>query len=250
MCRSLRALLLGLAMAATAAEAQAVNIYSVEWDGTLGNQFDPGEAGDAAYQSLQTLGSTWGQGMSLPNLTVDFSSDKAFQIVLSGAGGQAIQVVPPTPPDTYNHQHELVVSLSSFTTLNGEFIAGTMDGFSFTDLQGTAPALDYGDFAYGSSSYIGGTNPQFSAYVILGLSGPISFTSLTLDFTAPDAMSLALNDVTPVAGIYVRSQGDFDSGEVSDPGPWVSLVPEPSGIALAAVGLIALLGVIRRARLT
>ncbi len=249
MCGLVRVCLMVLVIA-MAAEARAANVYSVEWDGTLDNQFDPGEAGDSPYESLQTLGSTGGQGMLLPNLTVDFSADKTFQIILSGAGGQAIQVVPPSLPNTSNHEHQLVVSLSSFSTLNGLFISGTVDGFSFTGLQGTAPTLDFNQFQYASSSFIGGTNPQFNAVVRLNLPGSISFTSLTLDFTAPASMNLALNDVTPIAQIYVRSQGNVDSGVLSDPGEWVSLVvvPEPSGIVLVLAGLIPMIGALLRAR--
>jgi hypothetical protein len=246
---SVRICLIVLAIT-TAAETWAANTYNVVWDGTLYNQFDPGEAGDSPYESVQTLGSTSGQGMSLPNLTVDFSSDKTFQITVTGAGGQAIQVTPPLPPNTSSHQHQLIVSLSSFSTLNGEFISGSVDGFSFAGLQGASPTLGTGQFQYASSSFIGGNNPQFNAFVTLNLPGSISFTSLTLNFTGPPEMSFALNDVTPIAQLYVRSQGFFDSGVVSDPGPWVSLiaVPEPSGVILGLAGLMPMIGSLRRTR--
>jgi hypothetical protein len=219
-----------------ATPASAANVYNLVWDGTLGNDFNPGEAGEDDYSSQQFLFSSGSGGMPWPALSADFDADKSFQIVLSGAAGQAIQVTPPSPPGTFSPTHELLISLSSFTTQNGEFIDGTFDGFSFTGLQGASPALGFSQFQYASGSFIGGTNRQFSLFVIFDVPGTFSFTSLTLGFTAPASMDLVLDEISPIGDVSARSFATYEGATPDDPTPWVSLVPEPSTWLLAICG--------------
>ena len=243
-----RVLVAAVAMAAAmAAPVRAENIYDVVWDGTLTEDLT---TTSFFYLSTQTLGSasasgSGGAGMTLPPLTVDFGVDKGFQITLSAPAGQAIRIVPPGPlvNSVIGLTDVFLVRVSSASTTSGADIPGTIDSVVFGGLSGPAPtvAID-SSFLYNSGSITPANGQQFSEQVILDLSGPITFQSLTMHFTAPNDMSFAFSGF-PMASISAQSMGiftDFSETPVA-PGAWVSLVAVPEIDPASAGSVMTLL---------
>lgn len=228
-------LLTGLFLLAVGTRAaSAANVYNIVWDGTVTESFS---ADTSEYSSQMRLASSVGGGMPLPNITADFSSDSEWQVNFSAVSGQRIYVNSPTFPGTTGNERRLWFSVQSSNPLQGQFFNGTTDGVSFTGLQGIAPVVGFGGFEYASSSFFGGTNPQFGAPLRFDYSESFSFTGLTMNFTAPANLTTAYNDVSAVGSIDFQADGDVLSGTPTDPGQWVTLVPEPSRALLSLLGL-------------
>lgn len=223
-------------------EGHAANVYNITWDGSVTTTFNPGELGDEPYSTQQRLASSFGGGMTLPNLTADFNADKDLQVNFSAIMGNKIQVLPPTFANTTNDHGRFVISLNSNQTLWGQFFDGVFNNATFTGLEGPAPTVSFGNMQYASNSFGFGSGPHFSAYVTFDFTAPFSFTGVTLNLTAPASMS-NIHTNTPVVGnVDVFYEGDIVSGTVSDAGQWVALiaVPEPSGTLLWLCGMSGL----------
>ena len=229
-----------------AARTRAENFYHIDWDGTLTTSWQAGDY-QPTYSSRMILVSSTPNpglgGMSPPPLDVDFSTDKQFRFTLSAPAGHAIRIVPPAQPlgAVFELEKAFKVQIDSAGIVSGAMFPGTVDSIQFTGLQGTAPSVRSSAFDYGSASLNPGHGPQFSQVVTFDLSDPLTFTSLTMTFTAPPEMTLATSAL-PYAIIEASTAGYFDweAGyglAPPDPGVWVSLVAVPE-IDPAGVGSV------------
>jgi len=230
----------------------ATNTYNVVWDGTLGTSWT---ADDGEFSSRMTLGqaipNSGPAGMALPPLTVDFGASKAFQMTLSAPTGRSIIITPPAVPENVDANPAfLSLRVASNTSWNGPGFSGTFTGISFTGLQGVQPAVGYSVYFDYNSGAFSGITPMFIAYIELELSEAISFTSLNVNFMAPDELTFA---GTFAENQSVRLRATW-SGEYSDglapnePANWVQLsaIPEPSTYGLILGGLALVGAAVRR----
>jgi len=225
-------------LATSAMPSQAENVYDLTWDGTASAFF-------FVHPVLPYYIDQQSFDMTLPAYNFDFSSDKTFRLSLSAPAGQAIRIAAPaSPPGAVAPPvNQFSVNFNSFVSIPGAMIPGTVDSIVFTGLQGPAPTVNSATFDYGSASFFPGENPQFMETVAFALTqDPLVFTSLTMTFTGPSAMTLASSGI-PQVRIAASSFGFYDPSVAApvDPGVWVSLVAVPeidpaySGGALAIV---------------
>jgi len=244
--------LVAFALFGATSAVHATNTYNVVWDGTLGTSWT---ADDGEFRSRMILGQAIpnsGQvGMALPPLTVDFGASKAFQVTLSAPTGRSIIITPPTAPENADaNPAVLSLNVSSNESSNGPTFSGTFTGFSFTGLQGAQPIEGYSFFSYNTGAFSGIT-PMFVAYIEFELSEAISFTSLNLNFMAPDELTIAGTfGEEQFTRIRTSWSGDYSGGLApNQPANWVQLsaIPEPSTYSLILGGL-ALVGAAIRCR--
>jgi len=212
------------------------NITSVD---TISHNFYPGmqfPPGFPMPPQPDNVVDSLSSSLGLPNLTGNFATDKTFEITVSAPEGQQFVYSP------------LAGSANSFNmTLRQDwssqmpYISPTLLTFQWLGATGTAPGV--GD---AGTSFTPGA--QF--LVVLGNEAPIteafSFTGFDITMTVPDEFNNSYANYA-MAGLDLNFQSSADFGGI-DPGQTLQIqsTPEPSSMALAAMGGLGTLVLFRR----
>ena len=183
------------------------------------------------------IGSFSGGGVQVPSVSANFDGNNQFSLTISAPAGERFLVQPPAGqtaflgaelnwlgPDPYGNNGYGTVALS------------------FSDLTGTAPAVD----ADNSSSDLTDSHQYFAFNNVhsLGFTNAFSFSSMTLTATVPSANTgQGALDYTPDTGNALLFYS-FTS-QNTDPGSFVSIVPEPAATSLMVLAVSLLTGFTR-----
>lgn len=204
-------------------DAVAANLYEVTWDGSLSARFtDYGIWRD----STQTIASTWGHGMRLPSLSVDFSTDKSFTVRLEAPPGLRIDVNLPDEAQFFSMEGDLY----SASPMTGPIRTAPLADITFEGLIGPEPTVGY---CQGEVD----VNDEMDVLFRLMPSDDFSFTAVAMTFTMPADYNVSF-DEDWYWGVFRFFAADW-TATMSDPGEWVTLTPEPGMLCLLALGLPA-----------
>jgi hypothetical protein len=202
---------------------------------TIGHRFDesPGQP-DPSYvrDLLVDQDQSSGGGGMLSSISANFDINNQFILTISAPPGQRFLVQPPD-----GHAVRFIGSLMWHSPLpGGTFAYGTV-AVSFGDLVGNLPP-DY----YSKRSTLSKTHTFFGFNDVYSfdITNDLEFSSITLIATVPSENSnsgtLTYVPDTSVLGFH------YETFEDTDPGGFVSIVPEPSTINLGLFST-ALVGV-------
>ncbi len=204
-------------------------------------------AGTITYSAIASTGSdsfnppqsTDQFSLTAPPLFVaDFSTDKTLQLTFSAPPGYHYSV-PALPSGITFPEVTMVLIVGNDSGVNTFFDGGSL---SFGNLSGTQPTTASVQF----TTYSGG---GFSAVAGANITGPFSFTSVTMSLPVPSGFSSSYSTAPgPVSRILISGT------DSSDPGQWAFLVPdavatpEPGPAGLVWLGIAALGGLAWRRR--
>jgi hypothetical protein len=160
-------------------------------------------------------------GVTLPSFSADFS--QTFGFCLSAPPNKTFDVLMPEGSE----QGQLTISLATGSSvLNNHY--GSVVSYGFQGIEGTEPsAPEY--------LLIGDNDSDFSLNVYFDLTGDVSFTSLTVEVEIPDFDFTYTNqDFFEESFISIEAYGV----DMSDPGEWVTIVPEPATLLLFGLGAV------------
>ncbi|MEM8946109.1 MAG: PEP-CTERM sorting domain-containing protein [Planctomycetota bacterium] len=161
----------------------------------------------------------------LPLFNADFSTEKTVVLRIEAPAGQRFVI---DAPGTFRDMRYLVtVGTRTDSPLN----AGPMTDFVIEYLIGTALFIT-GEFQ--DEDYGGG---DFAIQITGVFDGPVSFSALEATFQVPNDFDVIQIDNPEVfAALTGNIEGTSSGAPLPDPGLWLQIVPEPTSLALLAMG--------------
>jgi hypothetical protein len=214
--------LLGAAATVTAKPpGNSFSVVSDGTDGTVNSSYVP-PINMPPFGIMQGQSQQWFNGVA-STFTGSFITDQTLKVSFSAPAGFEFAVNPP-PGASANFTYD------SSSSAGDQLSGATLDSFSFIGGTGDIPTSLTG----GGDINIG---DGFTVYAEGTIDQPMTFTGFTADFTMPSG------DVNTYDGVSQQTDILFRANVNSDPGIWVTVqaIPEPSTLALLAVGALGLL---------
>ncbi len=216
--------------------AKSATTYSLELSTPTNSFFQDTDFGDSSSSQSQVGGAN-----ATFNTNFNALGNELVTVEFNAPAGQKFSVSTPSGWSSSN----LSISWGPGGISQSSGVPGNFDALppliSFGGLEGIAPTLTNSSFQLNT----GFKTAYFGAFYSLTPGTTFSFTSFSMSATVPAGYDLDFSATNPSASPQLRGSL-FANSLLPDPGPWITIVPEPSHSMLAMMGALGL--VLRRRR--